>query len=134
MKYIVSVTRIGYGGLDLEVEADSEDKAKEIALDQAGGESFSEHHSQYQVDQVAFAEVEKPAVERIESPVAPIRLRKHRIAYVLVKLLDDDYGVSEAAYSAMKDAGMVPDDIANRVKATDGRFYLPSESRGEGLV
>ena len=56
MKYIVSVTRIGYGGLDLEVEADSEDKAKEIALNQAGGESFSEHHSDYQVDQVLAAD------------------------------------------------------------------------------
>ena len=50
MKYIVSVTRIGYGGLDLEVEADSEDKAKEIALELAPSELFSEHHSEYQVD------------------------------------------------------------------------------------
>ena len=54
MKYIVSVTRIGYGGLDLQVEADSEDKAKEIALDQAGSHAFSEHHSEYQVDQVVL--------------------------------------------------------------------------------
>ena len=120
MKYIVSVTRIGYGGLDLEVEADSEDKAKEIALDQAGGESFSEHHSEYQVDQVEIGN--------------HFKVLDNKYFYALVKLLDDDYGVSEAAYSAMKDAGMVPDDIANRVKATDGRFYLPSESRGEGLV
>ena len=62
MKYIVSVTRIGYGGLDLEVEADSEAKAKEIALDQAGSHAFSEHHSEYQVDQVGSQGLEN--VER----------------------------------------------------------------------
>jgi hypothetical protein len=108
MKYIVSVTRIGYGGLDLEVEADSEDKAKEIALNQAGGESFSEHHSDYQIDQ-AF-EV--------------INLTPSRTTVLL--LLDDEYGVNGDAYNAMMEAGMIPDDIANRVKATEGRFYLPS--------
>lgn len=110
MKYIVSVTRIGYGGLDLEVEADSEDKAKEIALNQAGGESFSEHHSDYQVDQVV-----------VRSSLA-------------LHLLDDDYGISEDAYNALMEAGMVSDDIANNVKATEGRFYLPSVSREEGSV
>jgi len=46
-------------------------------------------------------------------------------------LLDDDYGISEDAYNALMEAGMVPTDIANRVKATDGRFYLPSVSRDE---
>ena len=106
MKYIVSVTRIGYGGLDLQVEADSEDKAKEIALNQAGGELFSEHHSDYQVDQVVC--------------VTSARRRE-----VVVKLLDDEYGVSEDAYNAMMEVGMIPGDIANRVKATEGRFYLP---------
>jgi len=116
MKYIVMVTRIGYGCLDLEVEADSEDKAKEIALELAPSELFSEHHSEYQIDQ-AF-EV--------------INLTPSRTAVLL--LLDDDYGISEDAYNAMMEAGMVSDDIANRVKATEGRFYLPSESRGEGLV
>ena len=106
MKYIVSVTRIGYGGLDLEVEADSEAKAKEIALNQAGGELFSEHHSDYQVDQVVC--------------VTSARRRE-----LVVKLLDDEYGISEDAYDAMMEVGMIPDDIANRVKATEGRFYLP---------
>ena len=56
---------------------------------------------------------------------------QHAMVRVINALLDDDYGVSEAAYSAMKDAGMVPTDIANRVKATDGRFYLSSVSRDE---
>lgn len=51
-KYIVSVTRTGYGGIDLEVEADNESEAKEIALDQAPSESFSEHGSEYEVDQI----------------------------------------------------------------------------------
>ena len=117
MKYIVSVTRIGYGGLDLEVEADSEDKAKEIALNQAGGESFSEHHSDYQVDQVLAAD-------------SLYRLRENRSSLAL-HLLDDDYGISEDAYNALMEAGMVSDDIANNVKATDGRFYLPSVSRDQ---
>ena len=121
MKYIVSVTRIGYGGLDLEVDADSEDKAKEIALDQAGGESFSEHHSEYQVDQVAVAEVEKFEI----TEVLDSRESDH-LLQTAIKLLDDEYGVNGDAYNAMMEAGMIPDDIANRVKATEGRFYLPS--------
>ena len=71
MKYIVSVTRTDiFSGLDLEVEADSEDKAKEIALNQAGGESFSEHHSDYQVDQVADDSDRDAAVKRREAEIA----------------------------------------------------------------
>jgi hypothetical protein len=116
MKYIVSVTRIGYGGLDLEVEADSEDKAKEIALNQATGHAFSEHHSDYQVDQV------------VESRSFPQR------SSLALHLLDDDYGISEDAYNALMEAGMVSDDIANNVKATEGRFYLPSVSRDQLAV
>ena len=135
MKYIVSVTRIGYGGLDLEVEADSEDKAKEIALDQAGGESFSEHHSEYQVEYMVPAADIEDAYSRHDKARVLEQLAisgdQHAMVKVINALLDDDYGVSEAAYSAMKDAGMVPTDIANRVKATDGRFYLSSVSRDE---
>jgi hypothetical protein len=51
-KYIVSVGRIGYGGIDIEVEAGNENEARNIALDIAPGESFSEHHSDYEVHQV----------------------------------------------------------------------------------
>jgi len=121
MKYVVSVTRIGYGGLDLEVDADSEDKAKEIALDQAGGESFSEHHSDYQVDQVVKRTSEVAALSRTWTFLREL----------VVKLLDDDYGINEDAYNTMMEEGMIPDDIAMRVKATEDRFYLTSESRDQ---
>jgi len=123
MKYIVSVTRIGYGGIDLEVDADSEDKAKEIALDQAGGESFSEHHSDYQVDQVV-----KRTSEVADRKLCVTSARRREL---VVKLLDDDYGINEDAYNTMMEAGMIPDDIAMRVKATEDRFYLTSESRNQ---
>ena len=121
MKYVVSVTRIGYGGLDLEVDADSEDKAKEIALDQAGGESFSEHHSDYQFDQVVKRTSEVAALSRTWTFLREL----------VVKLLDDDYGINEDAYNTMMEEGMIPDDIAMRVKATEDRFYLTSESRDQ---
>ena len=56
-KYVVNVLRIGYGSLDLEIEADNEDEAVEIALDNAGNESFSEHHSEYESGYVESCEV-----------------------------------------------------------------------------
>ncbi len=55
-KYVVNVLRIGYGSLDLEVEADNEDEAVEIALDNAGNELFSENHSEYEVGYVESCE------------------------------------------------------------------------------
>ncbi len=51
-KFTVVVIRIGYACQDMEVEAPNEEEAKEVALDHAGGESFSEHHSEYKVDYV----------------------------------------------------------------------------------
>ena len=51
-KFTVAVIRIGYACHDMEVEAANEEEAKEVALDHAGGESFSEHHSEYKVDYV----------------------------------------------------------------------------------
>jgi len=51
-KFTVAVIRIGYACRDMEVEAANEEEAKEVALDHAGGESFSEHHSEYKVDHV----------------------------------------------------------------------------------
>ena len=56
-KYVVNVCRIGYGHLDLEVEADSENEAMEIALDNAGNESFVENQSEYEVGYVESCEV-----------------------------------------------------------------------------
>ncbi len=47
-KHSVEVTRIGYGGtLTIEVEAESKEKAVELALDEAGDHVFSEHSSEY---------------------------------------------------------------------------------------
>ena len=51
-KYVVNVCRIGYGSLDLDVEADNEDQAVDIALDNAGGESFAEDYSEYEAGYV----------------------------------------------------------------------------------
>ena len=51
-KFTVAVIRIGYACKDMEVEAANEEEAKEVALDHAGNESFSEHHSEYEVDYV----------------------------------------------------------------------------------
>jgi len=56
-KYVVSVCRIGYGHLDLEVEADSENEAVEIALDNAGNELFVENHSVYEAGYVESCEM-----------------------------------------------------------------------------
>ena len=106
MKYIVSVTRIGYGCLDLQVEAKSADEAKEIALNLLCDNEIDISHCNFRAGQVVC--------------VTSARRRE-----LVVKLLDDEYGISEDAYDAMMEVGMIPDDIANRVKATEGRFYLP---------
>jgi len=90
-------------------------------LDQAGGESFSEHHSDYQVDQVVKRTSEVAALSRTWTFLREL----------VVKLLDDDYGINEDAYNTMMEEGMIPDDIAMRVKATEDRFYLTSESRDQ---
>ncbi len=52
-KFKVSVVRIGYSIREIEVEADSQEQAKEVALDEAGGYEFSEHASEYEVESVA---------------------------------------------------------------------------------
>lgn len=49
MKYKVNMTRIGYANLDIEVEAATLEEAKELALDKAGDQLFSEHESEYEV-------------------------------------------------------------------------------------
>ena len=72
-KYIVSVVRTGYGILDLEIDANSEEEAVEIALDNAGGELFSQHNSEYEVngdvirvDQIVNTKSNKIIVNGIE--------------------------------------------------------------------
>ncbi len=46
-KHNVEVTRIGYGTLTIEVEAESKEKAIELALDEAGDHAFKDHSSDY---------------------------------------------------------------------------------------
>ena len=41
-------------------------------------------------------------------------------------LLDDDHGISENAYNLMLEMELVPSELAFKVDATEGRFYLPS--------
>ena len=50
-----------------------------------------------------------------------------------IELLDDEHGVSSDAYTALfpllEASGNT--DICDAVKATNGRFYLTEEARGE---
>ena len=49
----VEVCRVGYGSLTMEVpDARSDREAAEVALNKAGGESFSEHSSEYTAEGV----------------------------------------------------------------------------------
>lgn len=52
MKYTVLVIRTSYGNREIEVEADSEEGAREKALEEAGNHEFSEHTAEYEVDYV----------------------------------------------------------------------------------
>lgn len=63
-KFTVAVMRIGYACQDMEVEAANEEEAKEVALDHAGNESFSEHHSEYKVDYVTSMSEEQRRDEK----------------------------------------------------------------------
>jgi len=51
-KFTVSVCRIAYGFHDIDVEAETAEQAKEIALDVAGNYIFSEKSSDYEVEGV----------------------------------------------------------------------------------
>ena len=51
VKWLVSVARTGYGLTDIEVVADTKEEAEEIALESAGGISFTEHGSDYEVQE-----------------------------------------------------------------------------------
>ncbi len=52
-KFKVKVTRIAYSAMTIEVEADSEGQARQIAVDEAGGYEFpGEYASDYEVDYV----------------------------------------------------------------------------------
>jgi hypothetical protein len=67
-KFKVTVLRTGYAATEIEVEAANEEEAEEIAQDEAGGYSFSEHSSEYAVDHVE--KIPEP------EPVLPEELRE----------------------------------------------------------
>lgn len=46
-KFTVSVCRTSYQFTDIEVEADSQEEANELALDEAGGHTYSEKSAEY---------------------------------------------------------------------------------------
>ena len=51
-KFKVSVCRTGFGHAAFEVEAESEQKAKELAMDRAYDTVFSENSSEYSIQGV----------------------------------------------------------------------------------
>lgn len=53
-KYIVNITRAGFGNADFVVEADTAAKARKKALVKAYGHSFREHDADYRIDTVAL--------------------------------------------------------------------------------
>ena len=50
MKYDVEITRISYATESFLIEADNEEQAKELALDEAYNTSFDEDTAEYEVD------------------------------------------------------------------------------------
>tara|TARA_B110000503_G_scaffold55081_1_gene88406 strand:+ start:52 stop:294 length:243 start_codon:yes stop_codon:yes gene_type:complete len=55
-KFRVEVCRISYGFNEIEVEAETPEKAKEIALEEAGNYLYSESHADYKTDGVTEKE------------------------------------------------------------------------------
>lgn len=51
-KFKVLVTRTSYSSRNIEVEAESELEAKELAIDEAGSFEFREHDADYDVDAI----------------------------------------------------------------------------------
>jgi hypothetical protein len=49
-KFLIPVVRIGYGFKTIEVEAESQEEAEELALDEAGDHEYSEKESQYEIE------------------------------------------------------------------------------------
>lgn len=50
MKYDVEITRISYSTQTFTVEAANEEKAKELAMDEAYNTSFDEDSADYEID------------------------------------------------------------------------------------
>jgi hypothetical protein len=53
-KYLVDVCRTAYGFNTLEIEAESPEQARELALDEAGNHEYSEKASEYTCENVSL--------------------------------------------------------------------------------
>jgi hypothetical protein len=62
-KWLVNVVRVGYASRIIEVAAESEEEAKQLAMDTAGNYQFSEHTSDYEFDWIAPAKAERRSDE-----------------------------------------------------------------------
>jgi hypothetical protein len=51
-KYTVTVIRTSYASRDIEVEAENEILAKEMAMDESGNHLYSEHNADYAVEDI----------------------------------------------------------------------------------
>lgn len=60
LKWTVAVTRIGYGRGEIEIVADNEQEAREKALDIAGDFLYTEHTSEYEVEDVTGGSMASP--------------------------------------------------------------------------
>jgi hypothetical protein len=49
-KFSIPVVRIGYGFKNIEVEANSQEEAEQLALDEAGDHEYSEKESNYEIE------------------------------------------------------------------------------------
>ena len=65
-KYIVSISRTAYGGLDFEVAAASEEEAQEAALELATSTVFTSHESNYHVDQIIKVKPDTVTINGVE--------------------------------------------------------------------
>jgi len=99
-KYEVDVTRTGYGSRVLDIEADSEEEAREKALIVAGNYEFSEKDSSYSVEGVVL--VHDPAAE----DMGKIRRLIETLGPAAGGVLDDRiHGIFETRASAVNNDG-----------------------------
>lgn len=52
MKYKVNIIRIGYAVAEISIEANNKEEAKKKALQEAPNRNFSEHTSDYEVENI----------------------------------------------------------------------------------
>jgi hypothetical protein len=110
-KFKVTVLRTGYSVTEIEVEAANEEEAEEVAQDEAGGYSFSEHSSEYEVGHVE--KVPEP------EPVLPEELREAAEAG----------GLDEVVHEAMAERAA---NINNR--GADGQVKFLVEEFGASIA